>query len=248
MPQENKPTNSNNLNNQKNSQMSDEQLQQNQRKMKIITFIILALVVVIVIAVAIGNSHKDKTSTTALSAVTPGQSISRTKATTKKTEPTTEREISKTVYKTVKKKDGIYLMSNDQDFNGSCYGAILALIPSISKKPTYYQFVNGKFDPTFTGLSPDAVNYDLVGNTAGYYYMKNGVWQKHFRGLVSRANYMRIVINGQEQMDYNGEIRIGKKMKNVQWKYDCQNGAVLNYEVGRDDNFVEPEQDWELLK
>lgn len=217
------------------------------KKAYLVTILIIVILLAVIIIVGVARTHKSNSVSESSS-----PSISSTKkssAFAKKTKPTQNYTPPQAPASSVKKgKDGsYYLNTGDAETDGSVEGAVLAVIPSISKKPNYYYFILGKFDPTYTGLAQDGMNFTAEGYPAGYYYMKNGVFQKHFKGLVSRANYMRIVINGKEQTNYNGDIRIGPKLRDVTWKFECQNGAVLGYELGRDDNFVAPEQDWELL-
>lgn len=219
------------------------------KKAYIITILIMVIILAGILIVGVARTHKTKSTLTSPSV---SSSTKKDSVFAKKTKPTQNYTPPKAPVSAVKKgKDGSYhLNTGDEETDGSVEGAVLAVIPSISEKPNYYYFISGKFDPTYTGLAQDGLNFTAEGYPAGYYYMKNGVFQKHFKGLVSRANYMRIVINGKEQTNYNGEIHIGPKPKDkaVQWIWECENGAILNYEVGRDDNFVDPETDWELAK
>lgn len=238
---------------QESSNESEPSKNLNQRpdkKAYIVTVLIIVILLVVIIIVGVARTHKSDSGSGSSS-----PSIFSTKKSNvfvKKTKPTQNYTPSQAPASFVKKgKDGAYyLNTGDAETDGSVEGAVLTVIPSISEKPNYYYFISGKFDPTYTGLAQDGLNFTAEGYPAGYYYMKNGVFQKHFKGLVSRANYMRIVINGKEQTNYNGEIHIGPKPKDkaVQWIWECENGAILNYEVGRDDNFVDPETDWELAK
>lgn len=212
-----------------NSEFWDER---NQKKIFLISLLIVFLIVLLIVLVVVGQHHKESKKNNFSVSKTQNTNVYTTRATTI---PVTQSNNS------------YYVNLGEEEANGTTNGVVFTVVSSISKEPNYYYFYGGKFDSTYTGLAPDAINFTSQGLPAGYYYVKNGVFQKNFRGLVSRDYYMRIVEHGKEQSNYNGEIRIGRKMKGVRWKWDCSNGAVLQYETGRLDNWVDPEMDWELL-
>lgn len=214
---------------------------QNYKKAYLVTIGIMVLILIIILVIGISRAQTRKQEQ-AIS--NPNVSRSVTDSSENEEQRTTTNPVTVPV-KTA--KNGIYMNSNDPEMNGAVDGAVYTIIPSISKKPNYYYFCMGKFDPTYTGLIQDGLNSDIHGYPAEYYYMKNGVFQKNFRGLVARSNYMRVVIHGREQLHYNGDIRIGPKARDIRWKWPVQNGAVLQYETGRLDNYVDPTTDWELL-
>lgn len=104
-------------------------------------------------------------------------------------------------------------------------------LPGSSQKD-YYYFTNGKFDKQHTGVEIPPGDSPLVNHR--YVYIKNGRLAKNFTGVVSYEHYMRVFKNGVYQDNYNGEVSLGGL------ETECEHGAVLGVELGRDDNFVPP--------
>lgn len=144
---------------------------------------------------------------------------------------------------TVRKKHGqYYIVDPDHDpvmegdgiwsYDGTIEKAI---IPSISKKPNLYFFVADHFSDEMNGLVQ--YNYDNK-----YYYMKNGVWDSHFNGLVSMNNYLRVVKNGVYQNHMNGTL----VWTDDNSKSEIRNGAVYGSELGRPDGWIYPNPSYRI--
>lgn len=184
-----------------------------EKKANIILIVVIVLIIALVAVIIIGNHHK-KTN-----------NLTTTTVNSSTTQKTTQSV----------KSDDQYPISGDElniPDKGLYTGVGKAVIKSISSKPQLYYFNNGKFDKTFTGLADSLELKD--GIPTHEYYVKNGVVQTNFTGVVSFMHYMRVIKNGVYQENYNGKVSMGGL------EADCQNGAVLSIELGRDDGFIPP--------
>lgn len=143
---------------------------------------------------------------------------------------------------TVRKKHGqYYIVDPDEDLKNPdgvwSYSLCIekAIIPSISPKPNLYYFEEDHFSKNANGLY-------LYNGDDKYYYMKNGVWDSHFNGLVSMNNYLRVVKNGVYQNHMNGTL----VWTDDNSKSEIRNGAVYGSELGRPDGWIYPNPSYRI--
>lgn len=91
-------------------------------------------------------------------------------------------------------------------------------ISTVSSKPDYYYFEDGKWNRHYTGFADEALsgNYD--------YYVKNGIVDHNFTGVKNDGSYYWYIKNGVLQHDYCGKITYKGKT------YNFFNGFALDYE------------------
>lgn len=184
-------------------------------KTNLALIIIAILIVALVVVIIVGNSKNHKNDSIATTTTT---TVAQTESTT---------SVSDEKYAV----DGNHLDMPKED-RGLYTGVAKAVIKSVSSKPQFYYFNCGTFDKTYTGLAGSLTLKD--GMPVCDYYVKNGIAQTKFTGVVSFEHYLRVIKNGIYQDDYNGKVSLDGL------EADCENGAVLGYELGREDGFIPP--------
>lgn len=196
---------------------------------KMMLLVIALLIVILVVIICVGTARNKRSSTTTRAA---------TSATSVYTTETTTHDVGKTIAngekdKAVMKNGKWALPHQEGMIDDERTGVYHIIIPAVSSKPGYYYFDGGVWQPKYNGIC-------YMGDKA--LTIHEGKWNPHFTGFMAFNHYLRYTVNGYYQQDYNGTIYFGEEPN--RYAADVQNGAVMGYELDRDDGFIYPLNDW----
>lgn len=209
--------------------MSEEKKKLSRQTIYIIVIAMLIVILVAIICVGVARNKRNS------NVITSTTTVASTDSTV-----TTTHDVGKTIADGSKDKavlkNGKWALPHQEGMvDEERTGVYHIIIPVVSNKPGYYYFDGGVWQSNYNGIC-------YMGDKA--LTIHEGKWNPHFTGFMAFNHYLRYTVNGYYQQDFNGTIYFGEKPN--RYAAQVKDGAVLGFELDRDDGFIYPLNDWGL--